>query len=203
MRISSTTAGSMPIGHLAGRLHDRLAQTSAATGFVDVDHVRSGPTLCRAFDGRSRLRAEFVLVVIGRDSLRAKDASRAAQTPPSRTTSCCNRNRGESLARDIHVVPVLVNEHACRRRAELPDFPSNRSLTARPPMCAGCGFGRGAETLVERMREALGDEVPVAASNTRRSVIEGPDQGQWRVRAAIGAAAVAVLFLVAGRLCVR
>ena len=56
-------------------------------------------------------------------------------------------------------------------------------------------FGHDAEALVIRMREALGEEVPVAREReTLGDEKAGPSR--WRVRAAIGAAAVAALLLI-------
>ena len=56
-------------------------------------------------------------------------------------------------------------------------------------------FGHDAEALIKRMREALGEGVPVARE---REVLGdkaiGP--GRWRVQTAIGAAAIAVLLLI-------
>jgi len=87
-----------------------------------------------------------------------------------------------ALARDIRVIPVLVDGARVPKASELPD--SLKPLARRHAVdIRHTHFGHDAEALVARMREALGNH----AVEPRR----------WRVRAAIGAA-VAVLLLSAG-----
>ena len=84
--------------------------------------------------------------------------------------------------------------HGCRRQSELPD--SLKPLARRHAVdVRHSHFGQDAEALVKRMREALGEEVPVAREREALGD-EKAGPGRWRVRAAIGAAAVAVLLLI-------
>jgi hypothetical protein len=85
-----------------------------------------------------------------------------------------------ALARDILVIPVLVDGAHMPKASELPA--SLKPLARRHAVdVRHTHFGHDAEALVARMREVLGDHVA------------GPRR--WPVRAAIGAAVVAVLLL--------
>src|SRR5262249_5612310 len=88
---------------------------------------------------------------------------------------------GAALARNIPVVPVLVDGARMPKAGELPE--SLKPLARRQAVeVRHANFSRDAEALVKRLREALGYD-----SSGR----------QWRVRAAKVTAAMAVLFLVA------
>src|SRR5439155_172201 len=86
-----------------------------------------------------------------------------------------------ALARAIRVIPVLVDGARMPKASELPD--SLKPLARRQAVeVRHAHFGHDAEAVVARMREALGGD----AAGPRR----------WRVRAAIGAAAVAAMLLI-------
>jgi hypothetical protein len=120
-----------------------------------------------------------VLVVIGPHWLVAKDASggRRLDNPDDFVAI----EIAAALARDVRVIPVLVDGARMPKASEVPD--SLKPLARRQAVdVRHAHFGHDAEALVKRMREAFGDD----AAGPRR----------WRVRAAIGAAAVAVLLLI-------
>jgi hypothetical protein len=68
-----------------------------------------------------QVAASDVLVVIGPNWLRVKDK---ADSATHQQTILCHRNRG--WPRDIRVIPVLVEGHACRRRAIFRSLPLAR-----------------------------------------------------------------------------
>jgi PDZ domain-containing protein len=123
---------------------------------------------------------DVVLVVIGPNWLGVKDESggRRLDNPDDFVVI----EIAAALARDIRVIPVLVDGARMPKASELPD--SLKPLARRQAVgVRHAHFGHDAEALVARMREALGDD----AAEPRR----------WRVRAAIGAVAV-VLLLIGG-----
>src|SRR6478672_7197392 len=164
---------------MAGRLHDRLAQTFGRDKlFMDVDHIPAGTDFVAHLNSQVA-ECDVVLVVIGPNWLVAKDESggRRLDNPDDFVAI----EIAGALARDIRVIPVLVDGARMPKASELPD--SLKPLARRQAVdVRHAHFGHDAEALVKRMREALGDH----AAGPRR----------WRVRAAIGAAAVAVLLLI-------
>jgi hypothetical protein len=86
-----------------------------------------------------------------------------------------------ALARDIRVIPVLVDGARMPKPRELPE--SLKPLARRQAVeVRHTHFAKDAEGLVARMREAVGNEVA------------GP--ARWRVWAVAGVTAMAVLLLV-------
>jgi hypothetical protein len=85
-----------------------------------------------------------------------------------------------ALARDIRVIPVLVDGATIPNASELPD--SLKPLVRRQAIdVRQAHFGRDTEALIERLREALGDKAGL---------------GRWRVRALASAVAIAALLLI-------
>ena len=164
---------------MAGRLHDRLAHTFGRDKlFMDVDHIPAGTDFVAHLNSQVA-ECDVVLVVIGPNWLGVKDESggRRLDNPDDFVAI----EIAAALARNIQVIPVLVDGARMPKASELPD--SLKPLARRQAVdVRHAHFGHDAEALVARMREALGDD----AAGPRR----------WRVRAAIGAAAVAVLLLV-------
>src|SRR5262249_7676003 len=103
----------------AGRLHDRLAQTFGRNNlFMDVDHIPAGfdstespPTQVAPWD--------VFLPVIGPNWLDAKGDSgrRRFDTPDDFVTI----EIAAALARNIRVIPVLVDGARTPRADKLPD----------------------------------------------------------------------------------
>src|SRR6185436_17728712 len=164
---------------MAGRLHDRLAHTfGRAKLFMDVDHIPAGTDFVAHLNSQVA-ECDVILVVIGPNWLGMKDESgeRRLDNPDDFVAI----EIAAALARDIRVIPVLVDGARMPKASELPE--SLNPLARRQAVdVRHTHFGHDAEALVARMREALGDD----AAGPRR----------WRVRAAIGATAVAALLLV-------
>jgi len=139
---------------MAGRLHDRLSQTFGRDKvFLDVDHIPAGADFVAYLDSQVA-ECNVVLVVIGPNWLNAKDESgeRRLDNPEDFVTI----EIVAALARDIRVIPVLVDGARMPKAKELPD--SLKSLTRRQAIeVRHAHFGHDAEALVKRMREALGE----------------------------------------------
>jgi tetratricopeptide (TPR) repeat protein len=135
---------------------------------------------------------DVVLVVIGPNWLDAKDesGSRRLDNPDDFVAI----EIAAALARDIHVIPVLVDGARMPKASELPD-PIKPLVRRNAFEMRNAQFRRDADALISKVREALGDEAPVAKGHKALGdKAAGPSQ--WRVRAAIGVAAVAVLLLI-------
>jgi len=164
---------------MAGRLHDRLAHTfGRAKLFMDVDHIPVGTDFVAHLNSQVA-ECDVILVVLGPNWLGVKDESgRRRLDDPDDFVAI---EIAAALTRDIRVIPVLVDGARMPKASELPD--SLKPLARRHAVdVRHAHFGHDAEALVARMREALGDD----AGGPRR----------WRVRAAIGATAVAALLLI-------
>jgi hypothetical protein len=163
----------------AGRLHDRLAQTFGQQNlFMDVDSIPAGIDFVADLNSQVAACRVF-LAVIGPNWLDAMDetGARRLDNPDDFVTI----EIAAALARDIRVIPVLVDNARMPKADKLPD--SIKPLVRRNAVeVRNAQFGRDSETLVARMREALGEEAA------------GP--GRRLVRTMAGAAAVALVLLV-------
>ena len=163
----------------AGRLHDRLAQTFGKKNlFMDVDSIPAGVDFVAHLSNQVAA-CNVVLVVIGRNWLNARDESgeRRLDDPDDFVAI----EIAAALARDIRVIPVLVDGARMPKPRELPE--SLKPLARRQAVeVRHTHFAKDAEALVARMREALGNEVA------------GP--ARWRLRAVAGVTAMAALLLV-------
>jgi hypothetical protein len=162
-----------------GRLHDRLAQTFGHKNiFMDVKDIPAGVDFVTYLSDQVAASGVF-LAVIGRRWLEAKDESgrRRLDDPDDFVTI----EIATALARKIRVIPVLVEGARMPKASELPD--PLKALARRQAFDVGqLQFGRDAEALVERVREALNGE----SGSLRR----------WRGTAVAGAVAVAVAVAV-------
>jgi len=163
-----------------GRLRDRLAQTFGHKNiFMDVEDIPAGVDFMTYLSDQVAASRVF-LVVIGPRWLEAKDESggRRLDDPDDFVTI----EIATALARNIRVIPVLVEGARMPKASELPD--PLKALARRHAVEVGLlHFGRDAEALVERVREALNGQ-----SDSLRP---------WRRTAVAGAAAAALaLFLV-------
>jgi hypothetical protein len=164
---------------MAGRLHDRLAQTFGRDRlFMDVDHIPVGVDFVAHLNSQVAA-CNIILVVIGPNWLNAKDESgrRRLDNPEDFVAI----EIAAALARDVRVIPVLVDGARMPRQSELPDIlkPLARRQAAE---VRHAHFGNDAEALIARMREAVGGAT-IGSS-------------RLRVRLAIAAAVVAALLLV-------
>jgi hypothetical protein len=162
----------------AGRLHDRLAQVFGRKRiFMDVDQIPAGIDFVEHLNSQVAA-GNVLLVVIGPHWLEVQNE--AGQRRLNQPDDFVAIEIAAALARDIRVIPVLVDGASVPKASELPDLLKplvrRQAIEVRQPH-----FGRDAEALIERVREALGDKAGL---------------GRWRGRASAGAAAIAVLLLI-------
>ena len=163
----------------AGRLHDRLAQAFGQKNlFMDVDSIPAGVDFVADLNSQVAACRVF-LAVIGPNWLNAKDESggRRLDNPDDFVAI----EIAAALARDIRVIPVLVDDARMPKADKLPD-PIKPLVRRNAVEVRNSQFGRDAETLITRMREALGEKAV--------------GLGRRRVRAIAGVAAVALLLLI-------
>jgi hypothetical protein len=143
---------------MAGRLHDRLAQTFGRGNlFMDVDNIPAGGDF-EDYLNSQVAACDAMLAVIGPNWLTAKDENgqRRLDNPEDFVVI----EIAAALARNIPVVPVLVDGARMPKAGELPD--SLKPLVRRQAVeMRHAHFGKDAEALIARMGEALGDETLV------------------------------------------
>jgi tetratricopeptide (TPR) repeat protein len=164
--------------HVAGRLHDSLAPKFGHNKlFMDVDNIPVG----RDFQDylNSQVAAcDAMLAIIGPNWLTAKDET--GQRRLDNPNDFIVIEIGAALARNIPIVPVLVDGASMPKASELPD--ALKPLARRQAIqVRHTNFSGDAEALVKRLREALGYD-----SAERR----------WGVRVAIGVTVLAVLLII-------
>ncbi len=163
---------------MAGRLHDRLAQTFGRDKlFMDVDHIPAGADFVAHLNNQVA-ECDVVLAIIGPNWLRAKD--KAGQRRLHQPDDFVAIEIAAALARDTLVIPVLVDGARMPKENDLPD--TLKPLARRQAVqVRHAHFGHDAEALIARMRKALGQEAV------------GP--GQWRVPL-VAVVAAALLLLI-------
>ncbi|MGB8118301.1 MAG: toll/interleukin-1 receptor domain-containing protein [Pseudolabrys sp.] len=137
---------------IAGRLHDRLAETFGRDNlFMDVDNIPVGINFEEYL--KSQVAAcDAVLSVIGPNWLNAKDES--DQRRLDKPDDFVAIEIAAALARDILVIPVLVDGTRMPKAGELPA--SLKPLALRNAIqVRNTNFGSDAEQLITKMREAL------------------------------------------------
>jgi len=136
----------------AGRLHDRLAQKFGRNNlFMDVDHIPAGVDFTEYLHSQV-VACDVFLAVIGPNWLDAKDDSgrRRFDNPDDFVTI----EIAAALARNIRVIPVLVDGARTPKADKLPD--SIRPLVRRNAVeVRNTNFGRDAEALANKVGEAL------------------------------------------------
>jgi invasion protein IalB len=144
----------------AGRLHDRLAQAFGRKNlFMDVDHIPAGVDFVEYLNGQVAA-CDIFLAIIGPNWLNAKDEyGRRRVDNPDDFVSV---EIAAALARNsIRVIPVLVDGAHTPKADKLPD--SIKPLVRRNAVeVRNTHFGRDAEALVEKVREALRGGRPIA-----------------------------------------
>ena len=145
-------------GGTAGRLHDRLAQTFGRKNlFMDVDHIPAGVDFVDYLPSQVAA-CDVFLAVIGPNWLDAKDddGRRRFDNPDDFVTI----EIAAALARNIRVIPVLVDGARTPKADKLPD--SIKPLVRRNAVeVRNTNFGRDAEALITKVREALKTARPV------------------------------------------
>jgi tetratricopeptide (TPR) repeat protein len=148
----------------AGRLHDRLAQAFGHKNiFMDVDHISAGVDFV-AHLNRQVSACKILLVVMGANWLNAKDE--AGQLRLHQPDDFVAIEIAAALVRDIRVIPVLVDGAKMPKVSELPE--TLKLLARRQAVeVRQQHFGRDAEALVERIREALGGPVTLRGGRSK------------------------------------
>ena len=144
---------------------------------MDVDHIPAGVDFVAHLNSQVAA-CNIILVVIGPHWLEAKDENggRRLDNPDDFVAI----EIATALARNIRVIPVLVDGARMPKAGELPD--SLKALARRQAVeVRQLHFGRDAEALVERVNEALDGEFGW--------------QRPWRLKAVVGAAAAVLLLL--------
>jgi TIR domain len=162
---------------MAGRLHDRLAQTFGRDNlFMDVDHIPVGADFVTYLNNQVAA-CDVILVIIAPNWLRVKD--KAGQRRLHQPDDLVAIEIAAALARDIRVIPVLVEGARMPKASDLPD--SLKPLDRRQAVeMRHAHFGKDAEALLARMGEALGDEALV--SDERKALgDEARETSRWRV----------------------
>lgn len=145
---------------IAGRLHDRLAETFGRDNlFMDVDNIPIGINFEEYLKGQVAV-CDVMLSIVGPSWLSAKDET--DQRRLDKPDDFVAIEIAAALARDILVIPVLVDSTHMPKASELPaslkPFALRNAIQIR-----NMYFGNDAEVLITKMREALGHEGPERA----------------------------------------
>lgn len=166
--------------HLAGRLYDRLANRfGAAQVFVDVDSIEPGMDFTESIV-RAVGTSDVLLAFIGPQWLTVTDyeGQRRIDDPQDLVRLEINT----ALARDIRVIPVLVDGAPIPNQQSLPDDLSTLALRQAIPIRSG-SFRPDTDYLMEVIEKAFSkrlNDVPVPEKqpwrHTRRTyeLILGP-----------------------------
>ena len=171
----------------AGRLHDRLAQTFGRENlFMDVDHIPAGVDFVDYLPSQVAA-CDVFLAVIGPNWLDAKDddGRRRFENPDDFVAI----EIAAALARNIRVIPVLIDGARTPKADKLPD--SIKPLVRRNAVeVRHANFGRDAESVITKVREALKTARPV----TRRwPFTTSVAERLWARRMVAGGAAALLL----------
>jgi TIR domain len=174
----------------AGRLHDRLAQAFGHKNiFMDVDDIPAGVDFAK-YLGDQVAASHVFLAIIGPTWLDAKDESGGRRIDDPHDFVAIEITA--ALARNIRVIPVLVEGARMPKAGELPD--PLKALARRQAVDVGrLHFGRDAEALVERVREVLNGQWRSLRSRGGTAVAGGVG-----VAMAIAIAIAIAFFLVGG-----
>jgi hypothetical protein len=162
----------------AGRLQDRLAQTFGRKNlFMDVDHIPAGVDFVDHLNSQVAA-CDVFLAVIGPNWVDAKDDSgrRRFDNPNDYVTV----EIAAALARNIRVIPVLVDGARMPKADRLPD-PVKPIVRRNAVEVRNTQFGRDAEALVEEIKEAVRNKVAAAQSRWARFFLTQPAVS-WRKR---------------------
>src|SRR5215467_10136509 len=165
----------------AGRLHDRLGQSfGRKTLFMDVDHIPPGVDFVTHLNNQVAV-CDVFLAIIGPNWLNI--ANEKGQRRLDAADDFVAIEIAAALARNIRVIPVLVDGARMPKVGELPK--SLKPLVRRQAIdLRHTHFGRDADALIEKIGEAFGDK-PVRV-------------GRWRVAAGVVAAGVVAALLLLG-----
>jgi hypothetical protein len=137
---------------MSGRLHDRLANAFGQKNlFMDVDHIPPGVDFVKHLNDQVAV-CDVFLAVIGPNWLKAKneEGDPRLYDPDDFVTI----EIAAALARDIRVIPVLVDDARMPKAGDLPE--TLKPLVRRHAVNVRHDhFGRDAQALIDRIREAL------------------------------------------------
>jgi tetratricopeptide (TPR) repeat protein len=162
---------------IAGRLHDRLGQSfGRKTLFMDVDHIPPGVDFVTHLNNQVAA-CDVFLAIIGPNWLNVTNEK--GERRLDATDDFVAIEIAAALARNIRVIPVLVDGARMPKAGDLPK--SLKPLVRRQAIdLRHTHFGRDADALIEKIGEAFGGR-PVRV-------------GRWRVAAGV----VAALLLFGG-----
>src|SRR6516164_6649605 len=137
---------------IASRLHDRLAETFGRDNlFMDVDNIPVGINF-EEYLNKQVAQCDAMLSVIGPNWLNAKDETNQRRLD-NRDDFVAIELAG-ALARNILVIPVLVDGTRMPKASELPT--SLKPLALRNAIqVRNTNFGSDAEQLIAKIREVL------------------------------------------------
>src|SRR6516225_7370907 len=142
---------------IAGRLHDRLAEAFGRENlFMDVDNIPVGINF-EDYLNNQVAQCDAMLSVIGPSWLNARDETN--QRRLDKPDDFVAIEIAAALARNVLVIPVLVDGTHMPKASELPDTLKPFSLRNAIQL-RNTNFGSDAEQLITRMREALALETP-------------------------------------------
>jgi WD40 repeat protein len=143
----------------AGRLHDRLAQAfGRAQVFMDVDHIPAGVDFVDHLHKQVSGCSVF-LVIIGRSWLDTKDENGERRLDDPNDIVVVEI--AAALTRDIRIIPVLVDGASMPKAIDVPNH--LKPLVRRNAIeVRNSQFGRDADALVEKVRDAFGSELGTA-----------------------------------------
>jgi TIR domain/Invasion associated locus B (IalB) protein len=162
---------------IAGRLHDRLGQSfGRKTLFMDVDHIPPGVDFVTHLNNQVAA-CDVFLAIIGPNWLNVTNEK--GERRLDATDDFVAIEIAAALARNIRVIPVLVDGARMPKAGDLPK--SLKPLVRRQAIdLRHTHFGRDADALIEKIREAVTDK-PARV-------------GLWKV----GAGVVAALLFLGG-----
>lgn len=184
-------------GH-AGRLFDRLSSRLPGRVFMDVDTIEPGVDFAEVI-GQAVGKCEVLLVMIGREWLRVKDAagSRRLNDPED----FVRLEVAAALQRNIRVIPVLVEGAAMPRPDDLP--PDLARLARRNAIeLSDARWAFDVDRLIQTIEGVLQETAP-ASPAPQPAEPSRPVQSPARKLAWIALPALALLLLAgwtAGRL---
>lgn len=184
-------------GH-AGRLFDRLSSRLPGRVFMDVDTIEPGVDFADVI-GQAVGKCEVLLVMIGREWLRVKDAagSRRLNDPED----FVRLEVAAALQRNIRVIPVLVEGAAMPRPDDLP--PDLARLARRNAIeLSDARWAFDVDRLIQTIEGVLQETAP-ASPAPQPAEPSRPVQSPARKLAWIALPALALLLLAgwtAGRL---
>ena len=175
-------------GHVAGRLADRLRERFGPSKvFIDVESIQPGVDFVRAIE-EAVGRSDVVLALIGRQwlTISDEDGRRRLDDPHDYVV----HEIQAALARDVRLIPVLVDGSEMPAREDLP--------AALEPMVSRNAirlnletFRRDVRSLVEALEELVPGVGPTAAGEPPKALLWSHTMTRRRLlRAALGAAAL-------------